>query len=40
MCELQTSQLESDKADALVSRRARRPRNRPAMKVAIIKARR
>jgi hypothetical protein len=32
-----TSQPESDKEDALVSRRTRRSRNRPAMKVAVIK---
>jgi len=35
-----TSQLENDRADALVSQKTRRPRNHAAMKVAIIKERR
>src|SRR5690348_17474661 len=34
------TQRENDRADALVSQRTRRPRDHPAMKVAIIKERR
>src|SRR6266700_4181355 len=37
---LRTSPLENGRTDALVAQRTRRPRNRPAMKVAIIKERR